>query len=365
MTRKTFSDLVEQGAQARRNAAAAEGAQRTRTPPRGGLVSPPALTGGETSAMRGGAKVDWMTCTWLPDPDEWVPGSVRDMLTSVIGPVTGVEAPGMFGYEQGLKFFVTLADGVQHHVARLDWGGNHHKCRARLDMSGSACSKVMDWSPVADWIGRLWDHTLTRVDLAVDCLAGEFDVEDARDWYLSGEFHAGGRRPRHSLVGDWLDPAYGRTMEIGRRCNGKMLRAYEKGRQLGDTSSPWTRWEVELRNIDRDLPLDVLTRCDEYFVGAYRCLERILDAAAERIPTAQAEGEIALAHLVHHAREAYGRVVHTLRLNLDASELLDFISRPGIPKRLEKASLAGFTAAHSPAAFLREEQSHESPSRGF
>lgn len=141
-----------------------------------------------------------------------------------------------------------------------------------------------------------------------------------------------------------------------------MLRTYEKGRQLGDSSSPWTRWEVELRNIDRDLPLDVLTRCDEYFTGAYRCLERILDAAAERIPTAQAEGEISLAKLVHHTREAYGRVVHTLRAHLDAAEVLDFIARPGTPKRLEKASLAGFSLAASPSAFLREETSHESSS---
>lgn len=365
MKRKTFSELVEYGARARRAAAAAEDAPRPQTPPRRGVDSPPSLIGGESSPALGGAKVDWMTATWLPDPDEWVPGGVRDLLTQVIGPVTGVEVPGMFGYEQGLKFFVTLADGVQHHVARLDWGGNHHKCRARLDMSGSACSRVKDWQPVVQWLGTLWDHTLTRVDLAVDCLNGEFDVDDARDWYLSGEFHAGGRRPRHSLVGDWLDPQHGRTMLIGKRGNGKMLRTYEKGRQLGDTASLWTRWEVELRNIDRDLPLDVLTRCDEYFVGAYRCLERILDAAAERIPTAQAEGEICLGKLVHHAREAYGQVVHTLRGTLDAAELLDFISRPGIPKRLEKASLAGFNAAVSPSAYLREETSHESPSRGF
>lgn len=358
MTRK-FADLVEQGARHRRTATEAALAKPARPMEQGGDVSPPSLIGGESLPH---AKVDWLTLTWLPESDEWVPGLVRDFLAKQIGPVVGVEVPGMFGYEQGIKWFVQLDDGQQHHIARVDWGGNHHKRRARLDLSGSACSNVKDWHGVSSWISQQFDYTLTRVDLAVDCLNGEFDVEDARDWYLSGEFHAGGRRPRHSLIGDWLDPHHGRTMLIGKRGNGKMLRTYEKGRQLGDSSSPWTRWEVELRNIDRDLPLDVLTRCDEYFTGAYRCLERILDAAAERIPTAQAEGEISLAKLVHHTREAYGRVVHTLRAHLDASEVLDFIARPGTPKRLEKASLAGFTAAASPSAYLRKETSHESSS---
>lgn len=358
--KKSFSDLVKQGDRHRRTATEAGSAKPARPMERGGDLSPPSLIGGESPQQ--GAKVDWLTVTWLPDDDEWVPGSVRDLLTSLVGPLVGVETPGMFGYDHGIKWFVKLDDGQQHHVARLDWGGNHHKRRARLDLSGSACAKVRNWQPVCDWIAQQFDYTLTRVDLAVDCLAGEFDVEDARDWYLAGEFHAGGRRPRHSLVGDWLDPHHGRTMLIGKRGNGKMLRTYEKGRQLGDSSSPWTRWEVELRNIDRDLPLDVLTRCDEYFTGAYRCLERILDAAAERIPTAQAEGDISLGKLVHHARESYGRVFHTLRAHIDAGELLDFISRPGIPKRLEKASLAGFIAAVSPSAFFQKETSHESPS---
>ena len=66
---------------------------------------------------------------------------------------------------------------------------------------------------------------------------------------------------------------------------------------------------------------------------------------------------------VQGALSGAGEVV--LRGHLDADELLDFISRPGVPKRLEKASLAGFSVAASPSAFLREETSHESPSRGF
>lgn len=332
---------------------------RERRAPGAAIASPPALTGGEK--LSSGAKVDWLTVTWYPDPDEHVPALVHDFLQSVLGSVHGVESEGggMFGYARGVRFFVDL-QGVEHHVARLDFGGNHHKGRARLDLSGSACSLVKDWRSVQAWVSGLFQYTLTRVDLAVDCLLGEFTVEDARDWYLAGDFNAGtsGRRPRHSLVGDWLAPRHGRTLEVGRRENGKMLRAYEKGRQLGDSASSWTRFEVELRNKDRDLPLDVLTRCDEYFVGAYRCLSRLLDAAAQRIATHQKEGEISIQQLVSFARSAYGQLFHVLRARLDVGEVLEEISRPGVPRRLERASLAGFNVAAAPAAFIRG-RSHE------
>lgn len=303
---------------------------------------PPALTGGESPR---GAKVDWMTVTWLPEPDEHIPATIHDLLCQWLAcGVQGVDAPGMFGYQHGVRFFVKLDDGKEHHVARVDFGGNHHGARARLDLSGSAAARVRSWHEVQGWIGTLFDAKLTRVDLAVDCLQGEYTVEDAAEWYKAGLFNAGGRMPRHSCPGDWLsdEPKHGRTLEVGRRENGKMLRAYEKGRQLGDPASTWTRFEVEIRNIDRDIPLDVLTRCDEYFVGAYKCLQTILDSAAERIATHQKEGEITLEKLTHHARESYGTTVHVLRAHLTADEVLDAISRPGVPKRLEKASLAGF-----------------------
>lgn len=342
----SFRELVKAAAQRRATLGAA---QRTRA---GHAACPPALTGGEsTPSAQASAKVDWLTVTWRPEPDECVPRQIQDLLCELIGDVRGVDAPGMLGYDHGVRYFVNINDGSSHHVARLDFGGNHHKGRARLDISGSACSKLRHWLKLQTWIGQQFDYKITRVDLAVDCLDGEFSLEDAKDWYLAGDFNAGGRMPRHSTVGDWLAPKHGRTLEVGRRTNGKMLRAYEKGRQLGNPESPWTRFEVEIRNIDRDIPLDVLTRCDEYFVGAYKCLERILDAAAERIKTHQTEGDIVIDNLVIHGKQAYGRLIHTLRGYLSADDVINVLALPGVPKRLEKASLGGFIAAVSPSAF--------------
>lgn len=315
--------------------------------------SPSAVTLGETPKPAQGAKVDWLTATWTPDPDEHVLATVVHLLRGLGLPVHAEDGRGHFGFESGARFYVLLDDGARHQVALLDWGGERMRGRARLDLSGSGCSRVADWQGLQDWLGQQWETKITRVDLAVDCLDGEFTVDDARAWMDAGEFHAGeGRPPRHSTPGDWLSetPFYGRTLEIGRRENGKMLRAYEKGLQLAPGSGDkWTRFEVELRCRDRDIPLDVLTRCDEYFVGAYVCLGRLLDAAGERIATHQKEGDLAVDRLVHYAREGYGKLVQTLRVHVDSDTLLDLISRPGVPRRLEKATLAGFIAASSVA----------------
>lgn len=335
---------------------AAARAERARPARSGGPLPPVSNRGGKSpyEAVQGArAKVDWLTVTWKPSPDELVNFQSFELLTAWLGgSVVGEDSPGLLGYAHGCRFYVVI-HGTPVYVARVDWGGEHHGGRARLDLTASACGRVRGWAGVAAEVGR-WDETkLTRVDLAVDCLMGEYTVEDARDWYLAGEFHSGGRRPRHSLIGDWLDPHYGRTINVGRRENGKMLRAYEKGRQLGDSASPWTRFEVELRNIDRELPLDVLTNSDAYFVGAYEALARLLDCSALRIATDQAEGEIALGSLVTYQRAAYGRLITVLRGKLEAGQVLDLLCRPGLPRRLEKSSLTAFDLIGADALIQR------------
>ena len=320
---------------------------------------PPALTGGESpqrSVNR--AKVDWLTFTFQSDPEVVHPLEFLDFLRGVLGPnVTACDSPGMLGYEHGCRYFWRV-ENDEVPIARLDWGGNHHKGRGRFDLSGTGCSKVRNWHAVADFISRQFAYTLTRVDLACDLLDGQYTVEDCVDWYHAGEFNAGGRNPRHSMVGDWLAPKHGRTFEVGRRTNGKMLRAYEKGRQLGDTDSAWTRFEVEFRNIDRDLTTSMLIDPDTYFAGAYSCLARLLEVSGVKISTDQVEGEISLADLMKHARTAYGKCIHVMRLCMTDTEVLESLTINGVPARLEKAAVGGFL--NKP--FSGKGANHESPS---
>ena len=320
-------------------------------------IPPSAVTLGETQSSSRGAKIDWFTVTWKPDPDEHVPATVLDLLRGLGLMVHAEGGAGHFGFQEGARLYVLLDDGKHHQVGLLDWGGDRMRGRARLDLSGSACSRIHDWQAMQDWLYAQFDPSITRVDLALDCLEGEFTVDDGVAWLKAGEFTAGtGAPPRHSTPGDWLTmdedgnpaPYYGRTLEIGRRENGKMLRAYEKGLQLAPGSGDkWTRFEVEIRNKDRDIPLDIVTRCDEFFVGAYVCLQRLLPAAGERIATHQKEGELSAQQLITYQREAYGKLITVMRGYMTADELLDHISRPGVPRRLEKATLAGYIAGSS------------------
>lgn len=308
--------------------------------------APPALIGGESPRKALGAAVDWLTFTFRPDTDIAIDREILDFLRIHFGnTLCAVTCPGMFGYEFGVRFFLNV-EGQDCHVARMDWGGNHHMGRARVDISGAGCSRITRWRDLQQYIANnCFDLTFTRVDLAVDLLNGEYTVEDARAWYEAGDFNAGGRMPKHSAIGSWFtdqpEAGEGRTLLIGKRGNGKMLRAYEKGRQLGDPESKWTRFEVEFRNIKRDLPLDLLTNCDSYFAGAYKALERLLDVAASRVAVHQKEGEISLAHLVEYARQSYGKTIHVMRLTMSETDIVQSLAINGVPSRLEKAAVAG------------------------
>lgn len=301
-------------------------------------ASPPPLTGGESPKV----KVDWCTATFLPSLREPVDMACLNAFRNVTGkPVEAVSCNGMFGYDYGIKYFITLEDGKEHHLGRLDYGGAYHEQRARLDISGSGCSLVNSWYSVQNFIMSHMNPVLTRVDLAADFQNGEFSVEDCVNWYQSGLFNAGGRNPRHNMVGDWLNPVYGRTFEVGRRENGKMLRCYEKGRQLGDPASKWTRFEVELRNIDRTIPFNILTECDDFFAGSYKCLQNLIEAVAQRIETDQKAAKISIEKLMECVKASYGRLFNVLGLFMNPEQIFNEISRSGVPARLEKASLQG------------------------
>ena len=78
---------------------------------------------------------------------------------------------------------------------------------------------------------------ITRLDLAHDDYDGTYlDIDDLNERETNGEFYYFGKPARVTWYGDWkyLDrDKLGRTLQIGCRTSDKMLRAYEKGKQLG------------------------------------------------------------------------------------------------------------------------------------
>lgn len=221
-------------------------------------------------------------------------------------------------------------------------GGSSQRGTMLVNLTGHGCLAAK-----AGWEGRLYDFltetagrpTITRVDLAHDCMEGEYTVDQADEWYDDGLFTVSGRAPSHEHRGDWRNPSgKGRSLYVGRRKNGKMCRVYEKGMEQGDETSPWVRFEVEMRNDKRVIPLDVLLDPSGYFVGAYPCLRFFEQARTpQRIEIKQKAAEINVDASLKNIRISYGKYAAVLRPLLGDEAFLEAITNTSgeWPERLK------------------------------
>jgi phage replication initiation protein len=233
---------------------------------------------------------------------------------------------GMLGFQRSYAF--------ERHGAVFAFGGQNG--RAMLSLPGEACAVVGDWHALASYLQDGLLARITRWDGAVDDFHGQHTVNDAVAWYLADGFTAGGNRPAPRQDGNWLTPdTKGRTFYVGKRGNGKLMRVYEKGKQLGDPSSPWVRFEVELHNKDREIPFDVLLRPGHYVSGSYPCM-RWVSEEAFRVRTIQNQKRISYGAAVQWARLALGQLVNTMEgVEGSPEAVLKKLRRPGIPARLD------------------------------
>lgn len=304
--------------------------------------APRAVTRGEsppTQIEAPKAKVDWLNATF-DEPRMSVEGLVA-FLGCCFGnrPTTAKLDGGLFGFSERWKVSCYLG-GVMVEVGAIAKGGEAQRGRWMLQLTGKGCGLVEDWDSIRELLEG-FAAKITRVDLAVDFLDGAHTVDEAVDMVDQGQFTSNGRRPSTSVAGDWLDQVHGRTLYVGKAANGKMLRVYEKGKQLGDLSSDWVRFEVQLGNRDRVIPFDTLTDCDKYFAGAYPALAALIEAAAESIPTTQTETLTNLGHLLYHLKRCYGKALHQAAEISAATDtnLVDEMRVIGIPRRLKPAGV--------------------------
>lgn len=216
-------------------------------------------------------------------------------------------------------------------------GGDSVAGTSLISLSGKGCAIVRDWGDVHVMLQRL-QAKITRVDLAHDDYEGRISLPSAVEWYLAGDFHAGkGRPPGGELINDF-DSGAGKTLYIGKRQNGKLLRIYEKGKQLGDPLSPWVRWELELHNKDRVIPLNILLTPGPYLAAAYPCTEWISSSQC-RIETATRATNIGLDVLLYYCRQSYGKLIWTLHnvCGYTPEEIYEKLAIPGLPKRINHA----------------------------
>ncbi len=184
--------------------------------------------------------------------------------------------------------------------------------------------------------------TITRIDLAHDDLLGKaVSVNWAENQWEIGGFtpQNGGNPPNIERRGNWHRPTgEGRTLTIGKRTNGKFCRIYEKGKMEGSAESLWTRAEVELKNKDRVLPLDILLRPSDYFTACYPCFSDFDCNAPERIAVKQKTAEITIDKSVRVIQHQFGKYFNVLVALHEPAELVELVRHPnkeGFPQRLK------------------------------
>lgn len=280
------------------------------------------------------AHVDWLGFTFVPPSGralDWVFEEVK-RLTSL--DVTEIRAVGWNGYLNSARL------GEFGIVA---WGGRHQRNTIHVEVNGTGCARVQDWVGIAAW-GNALDARISRIDLAHDDFEGSVcNIEQILAWYHSNGFNCGGRNSKLKHAGDWTQGTDGRTLYVGTRAH-KLLRCYEKGKQLGDPDSPWFRVELELRNKNRVIPWEALVFPGHYLAGAYPCLA-FLSAVQSKIKTCQKAAVMSVEVMTDNASRLSGKAINVLMQlhNEDASAVVEKLRREGIPKRLAPYStgLAG------------------------
>lgn len=268
---------------------------------------------------------------------------VRACIEAVVGPVDlRSRGRGWQGYEASEA---VVLDGVD--VGIVAHGGAAQRGWITVDLSGVACSRVSTWLPLVEALESC-ESRLSRVDCAADFHAGERSVEECVALYRAGEFAGSGRPPSARLVDD-LGNGTGRTLYVGERAGAKFLRVYEKGRQLGDASSPWVRVELEFKARDCDLPLAMLLAPEDWLEGAYPAFAGWFESQDCRALKYRPQAPTRVVeHALEIARQQVGGVVNVLagRLGWTASRIVASLMRLQPSKRLV------FTRATPPAPFV-------------
>lgn len=219
-------------------------------------------------------------------------------------------------------------------------GGQADTFLVQLTGQGATAAREGWETRLYEWLGSMPTSRITRVDLAHDDFTGErYTPQKALDDYLEGNFTSGGRRPTCEQGGNWAIPdGSGLTFYVGKRQNGKYLRVYEKGKQLGGSeceSFPnWVRTELELHNEGRVIPLDVLINPGPYLAGAYPALAWVHEEQS-RIATKQKTVKLQFDRAVLMVRHQMGRYLGVFADVLgSADEVIARLRRDGVPDRL-------------------------------
>lgn len=278
--------------------------------------------------------VDWLALrTRLPGGE--VGERVRSLLPVDLSPRAG-----------GWNGFTAAADLMhgEEVVGILAFGGAAMQGWCHLSITGKGCALVKDWEALrAHWRGVA---EVRRLDLAHDVQGGKLTLQQVREAYEAGAMdQPTGARPVLRSITD-SDTRAGDTLYVGRRGGARMLRVYEKGKQLlgrmaegaaAEVIRSWVRVELELRAEDHPLPWEWVV--GDGAVAAFRghsvftagLVTGTATARSVRDPAREAE----LVRRIECARRLAGRLVEEVRARgLSADDLFSEVGPGQLAARL-------------------------------
>ncbi|WP_338116256.1 replication initiation factor domain-containing protein [Vibrio brasiliensis] len=241
---------------------------------------------------------------------------------------------GFSGYKYSAKL---LCNGTQ--AGLVAWGAANFGYY--VSFSGKGCEAI-NMEALHKALTQMVGAKLTRVDIALDDFQGNVSINDIKDKYIDGQFITRGTPPK---AGEFIGykgmspadrkkcgmvPDAGHTFYVGARENGKVFRAYDKAAQTKCEEYPnWNRFEVQIGNRFRVIPLDVLVNSDCYFAGAYPALASLIDDVQPiPISTTRVLFNTTLENAVKHARVQYGKLINLMRQVYDKdAKILDVLTK--------------------------------------
>lgn len=223
---------------------------------------------------------------------------------------------GINGYTRGYDI---VLNGQSLGVLSYGSGFNEAQAsRPQIYIEGSGKTDKFDFFKFYQYSKLLLEGRIKRIDIALDTFKKEFSIESAIEAHIDMKFKAPNapKNPKITPYGqiqpDGSNP--GRTVYIGSLQSSKFVRFYEKGyeyykneiakenadtprvlgiQKLFETGDPttvedfnngepfdirnWIRAEVEFKDGNCVLPLEMLINTDSFFSGSYQYLGEILN----------------------------------------------------------------------------------------
>jgi phage replication initiation protein len=233
---------------------------------------------------------------------------------------------GRFNYQYSANLY---ADG--EHAGIIAWGGKNLGCY--VSFMGLGCD-ALDMARVYEEIKNIPAIKITRIDLAHDDFAGKRSINVARKYAKQGGFCSGGRPASYMYIESGhlnkkiqselkkqykFIPDKGRSLYVGSRQSGKLLRVYEKGIQMGDPNDKWVRWELELHSSQRIIPLDAMIKPSEYLAGAYPALA-FLNEEQNVIKTTIKKARMSIERIIENQVISTRKAINMMRVLCDMSD---------------------------------------------